>query len=174
MPRTIRVEKAKYDGTIQAAWESELLDHAGSLLRSIVPGGRPVYVPDRSRWVESGKTTRAVELYFEDRWYNVWHFPDDTTDPLWFKVLWYCNVALPASFDGKTLRWVDLDIDIRCHRDGVPEVLDEDEFEQHRVEFGYPDEVVERALAARDEALRLAQARVFPFDYETQISALRR
>ena len=35
-------------------------------------------------------------------------------------------------------------------------------------------EVVERALAARDEALRLAQERVFPFDYETQISALRR
>ena len=33
-----------------------------------------------------------------------------------------------------------------------------------------PAEVVERALAARDEALRLAQARAFPFDYETQIS----
>ena len=168
MPRTIRVEKAKYDGTIQAAWESELLDHAGSLLRSVVPGGRPVYVLDRSRWVQSGETTCAVELYFEDRWYNVWHFPDDATH------LWYCNVALPASFDGKTLRWVDLDIDIRCYRDGAPEVLDEDEFEQHRVELGYPDEVVEGALAARDEALRLAQERVFPFDYETQISALRR
>ena len=39
MSRTIRVEKAKYDGNIQAAWESELLDHAGSLLRSVVPGG---------------------------------------------------------------------------------------------------------------------------------------
>ena len=128
----------------------------------------------RSRWVQSGQTTCAVELYFEDRWYNVWHFRDDTTDPLWFKVLWYCNVALPASFDGETLRWVDLDIDIRCYRDGAPEVLDEDEFEQHRVELGYPAEVVERALAARDEVLRLAQERVFPFDYETQISALRR
>ena len=172
MPRTIRVEKAKYDGTIQAAWESELLDHAGSLLRSVVPGGRPVYVLDRSRWVQSGETTCAVELYFEDRWYNVWHFPDDATH-LWSTHLWYCNVALPASFDGKTLRWVDLDIDIRCYRDGVPEVLDEDEFEQHRVELGYPDEVVEGALAARDEALRLARERAFPFDYETQISALR-
>ena len=168
MPRTIRVEKSKYDGTIQAAWKSELLDHAGSLLRSVVPGGSLVYVLDRSRWVESGKTTRAVELYFEDRWYNVWHFPDDPTH------LWYCNVALPASFDGKTLRWVDLDIDIRCYRDGVPEVLDEDEFEQHRVELGYPAEIVEGALAARDEALRLARERAFPFDYEAQISALRR
>ncbi len=168
MSRTIRVEKAKYDGTVQAAWESELLDHTGDLLRSVVPGGRPVYVLDRSRWVKSGETTCAVELYFADRWYNVWHVRDDTME------LWYCNVAMPAEFDGETLRWVDLDIDIRCYRDGAPEVLDEDEFEQHRVELGYPDEVVERALAARDEALRLAQERVFPFDYETQISALRR
>lgn len=167
MPRTIRIEKAKYGGTVQAAWESELLDHAGSLLRSVVPGGRPVYVLGRSRWVQSGQTTRAVELYFEDRWYNVWHFRDGTTE------LWYCNVAMPASFDGQTLRWVDLDIDIRCYRDGVPEVLDEDEFAQHRIELGYPDEVVERALAARDEALRLAQQRAFPFDYETQIKLLR-
>ena len=168
MPRTIRVEKTKYDGTIQAAWESRLLDHTGSLLRSVVPGGAPVYVLDRSRWVKSGRTTCMVELYFEDRWYNVWHVRDGTTE------LWYCNVALPATFDGQTLRWVDLDIDVRCYRDGAPEVLDEDEFEQHRVELGYPAEVVERALAARDEALRLAQERVFPFDYETQISALRR
>ena len=167
MPQIIRVEKAKYDGTIQAAWESELLDHAGPLLRSVVPGGRPVYVLDRSRWVQSGETTCAVELYFEDRWYNVWHVRDNTQE------LWYCNVAVPASFDGKTLRWVDLDIDIRCYRDGAPEVLDEDEFEQHRSELGYPAEVVERALAARDEALRLAHARVFPFDYDTQITALR-
>ena len=165
MSRTIRVEKAKYDGTIQAAWKSELLDHAGSLLRSVVPSGKPVYVLDRSRWVKSGKTTCAVELYFEDRWYNVWHLHDTTT------ALWYCNVSLPAEFDGETLRWVDLDIDIQCYPDGSLEVLDEDEFEQHRVELGYPDEVVEGALAARDEALRLAQERVFPFDYETQISA---
>ena len=78
--------------------------------------------------------------------------------------------AGPPSTDRRS-RWVDLDIDIRCYRDGAPEVLDEDEFEQHRVEFGYPDEVVEQALAARDEALRLAQERAFPFDYETQISA---
>lgn len=168
MPRTIRIEKAKYDGTIQAAWDSQLLDHAGPLLRSVVPGDMPVYVRDRSRWVQSGKTTCAVELYFEDRWYNVWHLRDDIT------TLWYCNVAMPASFDGKTLRWVDLDIDIRCYRDGAPEVLDEDEFEQHRIELGYPADVVERALAARDEALRLAQARAFPFDYDTQITVLGR
>ena len=168
MSRIIRIEKAKYDGTIQAAWDSELLDHAGSLLRSVVPGGKPVYVLDRSRWIESGQTTCAVELYFEDRWYNVWHVRDDTQE------LWYCNVAMPASFDGQTLRWVDLDIDIRCYRDGAPEVLDEDEFEQHRVKLGYPADVVERALAARDEALRLAQARAFPFDYDTQIGTLRR
>ena len=32
-----------------------------------------------------------------------------------------------------------------------------------------PDEVVERALAARDEVLRLGKIDTFPFDYETQM-----
>ena len=80
---------------------------------------------------------------------------------------------MPARFDGATIRWVDLDIDIRCYLDGSLEVLDEDEFAQHRVELGYSDEVVEHALAARDEMLRLARAGAFPFDHETQIKLLR-
>ena len=71
-----------------------------------------------------------------------------------------------------TLQWVDLDSDIHCHLDGSLRVLDEDEFEGNRVEMGYTSEVVERALAARDEVLRLGKNGSFPFDHETQISDL--
>ena len=43
---------------------------------------------------------------------------------------------------------VDLDLDVRRRRWGVIERLDEDEFAEHRVRFGYPDEVVTQATAA--------------------------
>ncbi len=107
----------------------------------------------------------AIEIYFTDRWYNVWHLREHTTYPN----LWYSNIAMPAKFDGKTLRWVDLELDVRCYLDGSLRVLDEDEFEVNRLEMGYTDEVVERALAALDEVLRLGKEGTFPFDYETQI-----
>ena len=166
-PRTIRIEKTKYDGTVQRFCDGQLLDHVGSMLRVKVPAGTPAYVTREDRWVKSGDT--ALHCYFENRWYNVWHLREHIVAPN----LWYANVAMPARFDGATIRWVDLDIDIRCHLDGSLEVLDEDEFAQHRVELGYSDEVVERALAARDEMLQLARAGAFPFDHETQIGALR-
>ena len=166
-PRTIRIEKTKYDGTVQRFCDGQLLDHVGSVLRVKVPAGTPVYVTRKERWVKSGST--ALHCYFENRWYNVWHLREHIVAPN----LWYANVAMPARFDGATIRWVDLDIDIRCHLDGSLEVLDEDEFAQHRVELGYSDEVVERALAARDEMPQLARAGAFPFDHETQIGALR-
>ena len=43
-------------------------------------------------------------------------------------------------------------------------VKDQDEFEEHISHFAYPEDVVEHALAARDELLRLAYASDFPFD----------
>jgi protein associated with RNAse G/E len=76
---------------------------------------------------------------------------------------------MPAEFDGLTLHWVDLDIDIRCYLDGSIRVLDEDEFRQNRDLMSYPEEVVDRALAARDEILNLAKGGDFPFDHEVQI-----
>ena len=99
----------------------------------------------------------STDLYWTDRWYNVWQI--DRTEG----VLFYENVAMPCQFDGSILRWVDLDIDIECDADGAIVVKDEDEFEEHILRFAYPEDVIENALAARDELLSLAKACVFPF-----------
>ena len=129
-----------------------------------VPRGTSVWREKLQRWIET--ETDAVDTYFGDRWYNVYHYGSSAP------YLWYCNMAMPATFDGKTLHWVDLDIDVRCDRDGSLVVLDEDEFEVHRVEMGYPEDVVEAALVARDVVLSLARLGVFPFDHEAQLRGL--
>ena len=162
-PHRVRIVSTKYDGTLRDSYEAQLLDHVGPVLRLKVPAGTLVYEGKRAALVEA--EDNAVEIYFTDRWYNVWHFKEHTTYPN----LWYANVALPARLDGDTLCWVDLDIDIRCYLDGSLRVLDEDEFARNRVEMSYPDEVVNRAIAARDEMLRLAKDSAFPFDHEKQL-----
>jgi hypothetical protein len=50
-------------------------------------------------------------------------------------------------------------------------VKDEREFEEHIVRFAYPEDVVEHALAARDELLCLANAGEYPFDRTAQSAA---
>ena len=161
MPQIVQVISTKYNGSLREKYEALLKESDGSVVQLSVPRGTPVWGEKLQRWVETD--TDAVDIYFADRWYNVYHYGSSAP------YLWYCNIAMPATFDGKTLRWVDLEIDVLCHLDRSLTVEDEDEFEATRVEMDYPDEVARSALAARDEVLGLASDSVFPFDHKVQM-----
>ncbi|NUT38321.1 MAG: DUF402 domain-containing protein [Hamadaea sp.] len=61
----------------------------------------------------------------------------------------YCDVtAVPKWTADDELTIVDLDLDVvRLHADRAVQLLDEDEFAEHRDRYGYPDDVAENALA---------------------------
>ena len=75
----------------------------------------------------------------------------------------YVDMATPPTWDGATVRTVDLDLDVIEDPDGRVWVDDEDEFALHQVELGYPDEVVTLASASRDRIRDLLTARDAPF-----------
>ena len=80
---------------------------------------------------------------------DVWTYVDMTTVPAW---------------DGRTLRAVDLDLDVVEALDRSVYVDDQDEFDEHRVALGYPREVVELATATRDLVRTAVSTRLPPFD----------
>jgi protein associated with RNAse G/E len=65
------------------------------------------------------------------------------------------------------VRLVDLDFDVIVWRDRSVELVDEDEFEQHRVELGYPDELVAAARAESARVFEQVAAGVPPFSLST-------
>lgn len=94
--------------------------------------------------------TVSKEYYWLDRWYNVFRFNDR----------FYCNVTQPPSFDGTTLTYVDLDIDVLVESDFSYRILDLEDFES----YSYPADLKERARQALEELISLVEARAFPFD----------
>jgi hypothetical protein len=80
---------------------------------------------------------------------DVWTYVDMTTVPRWH---------------GRTVHAVDLDLDVVERLDHTVFVDDQDEFDEHRVELGYPREVVELAMATRDLLLTAVSQRIPPFD----------
>lgn len=58
---------------------------------------------------------------------------------------------------------IDLDLDVVRFRDGRIELLDEDEFDEHRIAMAYPDPVVRRARETAESLLAAVTARVEPF-----------
>ncbi|MBN1936932.1 MAG: DUF402 domain-containing protein [Anaerolineae bacterium] len=153
--KTVRVIGTKYDGSLRDEWPGQLIEKRDTLLRVYVPAGTEEIVHGHHHQVMADTFTG---LFWTDRWYNVWQL--DRTEG----VLFYANVAMPCQFNDSVLRWFDLDIDIVCYADGSVVVKDEQEFEKRILRFAYPEDVIECALAARDELLRLAKAGAFPFD----------
>ena len=74
------------------------------------------------------------------------------------------NVATPSAYDGETVRYIDLDLDVLVFPDGKTKVVDEDEFLEHSARMGYPPDVIEQARRAVDALVALARAAQFPFE----------
>jgi len=76
----------------------------------------------------------------------------------------YIDVAAPALWTERGAKLVDLDFDVVMWADGRPvELVDEDEFELHRGELAYPDDMVASARAAATRVFEQATAGEEPF-----------
>ncbi|MGA2505468.1 MAG: DUF402 domain-containing protein [Anaerolineales bacterium] len=95
------------------------------------------------------KDDRFVEIYYTDRWYNIFAVHDREDDH--FKG-WYCNVGRPAVLEsGDRLSYVDLALDLWVTPDRTQTVLDEDEF----AALDLDAETREQARAALKELQKL-------------------
>lgn len=151
----VRVECTKYDGSPHRGYPAVRLGDDGY--------GTWLGVPGRD-FIEA---TGAVEFKYEDPYVllvprNAWWTAMFNTPGRRTEI--YCDIATPARWTDGHVHFADLDLDVRRRRDtGAVELLDEDEFEEHRKRFGYPDDVVTAAWAAARWLLTALSAGVEPF-----------
>lgn len=162
--RRVRIASTKYDGSFHYEYDAYLIDVVGPAIR--------VWVDTGTYWrgYRGEGLTRHGEtaIFFTDRWYNIRHMhpPDATMRGV--RTLTYVNLALPARFDGDTLRWVDLDVDVIREADRVV-IDDEDEFTEHIDSFGYPAELVAQVRQTTSEVTELLYRGAFPLDRAAHI-----
>lgn len=122
----------KHDGHIYNSYEySVLLDIKKDY---IVLGNNKVKVTEEDGRIWYTKEP-AIIYYYKNRWYNV---------IVQFKkndIYYYCNIASPTIIEGKVIKYIDYDLDLRGFPDGSYKVLDEAEYEYHKVKMNYPNEI---------------------------------
>ena len=154
--RRIHVVSTKYDGSPHWEFDSFFVVEEGALLITTNFAGQEL-----GNWKGSWTTPWDTRNHFwSDRWFNVMRCDLPRGGGLDH---WYCNVTTPAVFDGETIRYVDLDLDVRVGPDGEVEVLDEDEFLDNSKRMGYAPDVIEHARRAVNELVELPQTGRFPF-----------
>ncbi len=76
----------------------------------------------------------------------------------------YVDMTTPPYWTGLDLNAVDLDLDVVRGPSGRVWVDDEDEFARHRLELGYPIEIVELALSTATRVRGLLSEGLAPYD----------
>ena len=100
----------------------------------------------------------SLSLVVRDAWWTPsWWFGHPTMDV-------YVNINTPVDRSGDTWTSVDVDLDVIRWSDGGVEIVDRDEFEAHRLEYGYPADLVQAAEAAAAEVLGQVTAGGPPWD----------
>ena len=91
----------------------------------------------------------------EGRWIANWNEATDTAI--------YVDVATTPVQLADAVEAVDLDLDVVRLRDGTVQVLDEDEFAEHQLLYGYPADVIAQAEATTAELVARITAATEPF-----------
>lgn len=167
--KLVKLESFKYPATVRYFQPVAVVSDTSLYLLLFQPAGGPTW-HGANNHVFRGSMNNLAVLY-PDRDYNVVLFWNAD----WTFSSYYVNMALPMQWDGELCRYVDLDLDVlyvtknsrrlpgNYEKPGVY-VLDRDEYEERKVLYNYPPEIMERSEAALLEVLRQVESRAFPFD----------
>lgn len=154
----VTVNSRKYDHSIRRSWQCTLIEQNDPLIVLVGKFDRDVEHPGLGL-IKSGTTSH--EYFWLDRWYNIFRFhePEGTLRN------YYCNVAMPPTFENGVLDYVDLDIDILVWPDFSFEVVDRDDFERNSLKYNYPEEIKQESEKSVAEMILMLEQRKFPLDH---------
>ena len=150
----------KHNSQIYKVWEEAiLLDIKDDYL---------VFGNNRTRVIEAdGRSWRtrepAVMYFFKDKWYNI--IGQYKKDGIQF----YCNIASPFIMDGNAIKYIDYDLDLRVFPDGSFKVLDRGEYNYHKEQMSYSEELDKIVKSELTSLIEIVRRKEWPFDHSEVI-----
>lgn len=129
---TIEIRSYKHDGRIHRIWKETTVLQSSK--QQLIGGNfqTEVVEPDGKIW----KTNEPAICYFHSEyWFNIIGMIQEET------VYYYCNLSSPFVFENGILKYIDYDLDFKVFPDLSYEILDGEEYELHRKEMNYPENI---------------------------------
>lgn len=150
----IQIKSYKHNGKIHRIWKDNFILKNTETIVIGANDKTQVIESDGRAWV-----TREPAIFYFHAGY-------------WFNVIgmlrrdgihYYCNISSPFVLDQEGLKYIDYDLDVRVYPDMTFDILDEDEYEEHKRLMNYPrtlDHILYRNL---EEVLVWIRQRKGPF-----------
>ena len=141
--------KAYNSGDACYRWWTATVETVGpDKLTLVTPVGHPIEDPDGG--IISENALRC--FYWPGKWYSLL----EAYTPSGELAEIYVNISSPVEIDGLAMRFTDLELDVSRRPNGEAVLVDEDEFQEAAIEYGYSEEFQRACYQAAREALDLA------------------
>ena len=151
----INVQAYKHDGTLYRQWNGLKVIEISPLSLVLFMYKTKVKEKAGQRWVVREPV--------------IWWFPTDsfynTTGLIRQSgTHFYTNLASPPFFEDNTLKFIDYDLDIKAYPGTNVKVVDQREFEEHKVKYNYPQELIDKVNRTTSKVLKMIELHEAYFD----------
>lgn len=102
----------------------------------------------------------AILFFYKNEWFNI------LAQLKKYGLFYYCNIASPYVLDGKIIKYIDYDLDLRIFPDGTFKVLDKNEYKYHKMVMKYTDDIETIVQDSLNRLIKMKEDNVFPFKKE--------
>ncbi|WP_442602996.1 DUF402 domain-containing protein [Paenibacillus sp. KN14-4R] len=159
------IKSYKHDGHLHRMWvenwmvPKQLLhaDHAARSITVTINEYTKIIEGDGKEW-----TSRipGVTFFIPNEWFNIVALLVDEG------VRYYCNIASPPEISEHLVTYIDYDLDVTVSPSGFVQVVDQDEYELHRMQYTYTPDVEEHVMRGLDSLLERIKEHAPPFGEE--------
>ncbi len=156
------IKSFKHNGHIHRLWQQNWLvpedrmasEHRDESMIVLINRQTPIQESDGKQWISR---VPAVSFFIPGEWFNVVALLEASG------VRYYCNVASPPYLQGGVLTYIDYDLDVIRTADGSRYIVDQDEYEQHKLLYHYPRQVEDKVRQGLNALLSRIEHKQAPF-----------
>lgn len=125
----IQIKSYKHNGKIHRIWENNIVLKGTENIIIAANDKAPVCESDGRVW-----RTRepAISYFHAENWFNIIGMLRNDG------IHYYCNISSPFIFEDNAVKYIDYDLDVKVYPDMTYDLLDEDEFAEHKLQMKYP------------------------------------
>lgn len=157
------IKSFKHNGRLHRMWmeNRRVPDH--KLAPAHAEAGMIVTVNCRTKIVEADGSVwfsrnPGVSFFLPGEWYNIVALVENAG------IRYYCNVASPPYVYGNVLTYIDYDLDMIMTPDGEKCLVDQDEYERHKISFHYSPAVEQKVEEGLKRLTARMEGRQSPFE----------
>ena len=155
--RWISIQSYKHDGSLHRYWDRGFLLENNDDYIVVATKRAKVVENNGRRWFTKEP---AVTIFSKKEWWNaICMLKQDG-------ICYYCNIASPAIFEDKIIKYIDYDLDTKLFTDGEIRILDEKEYQKHKKIYRYSEDLDTILKYTTNKIVELMEKKEYPFDDE--------